>query len=208
VAVNKETMERLEREGRIHYSGTGYARQKLYLDESRGVPVQDVWNDITSLSGAHRERLGWQTQKPVSLLERIVSASSKPGDIVLDPFCGCGTAIVAAESLGRQWIGIDITYLSIAVMKARLKDSFGIDVPVIGQPTEVEGARQLAQGDDGRYQFQWWALNLIDARPVGGTEKKGADRGIVSGVSPSPSVREARWARRWSASRAATSTPA
>jgi len=155
----------------------------LYLEESRGIPVQDVWSDVTSLSGGHKERLGWQTQKPVALLERIVAASSKQGDVVLDPFCGCGTAVIAAEKLGRRWIGIDITYLSIAVMKARLKDSFGLNVPVIGQPTEVEGARQLAQGDDGRYQFQWWALNLIDARPLGGTEKKGSDRGIDGRVT-------------------------
>jgi len=98
--------------------------------------------------------------------------------LFLDPFCGCGTAVIAAEKLGRKWIGIDITYLSIAVIRARLKDSFGIEVPVIGQPTEVEGARQLAVGDDGRYQFQWWALNQIDARPLGNIEKKGADRGI------------------------------
>jgi site-specific DNA-methyltransferase (adenine-specific) len=87
--------------------------------------------------------------------------------------------LAAAQKLGRRWIGIDITYLSIAVMKARLRDSFGIEVPVIGQPTEVEGARQLAESlPDGRYQFQWWALNKVDARPLGGTEKKGADRGI------------------------------
>ena len=156
--------------------GQGIPRYKRYLDEQEGVPIDDWWGDIEQVAG--KERLGWQTQKPVALLERIIGASSKPGDVVLDPFCGCGTALIAAEKLGRKWIGIDITYLSIAVMKARLKDSFGIEVPVIGQPTEVEGARQLAQGDDGRYQFQWWALNLIDARPLGGTEKKGADRGI------------------------------
>jgi site-specific DNA-methyltransferase (adenine-specific) len=108
----------------------------------------------------------------------VITASSNEGDVVLDPFCGCGTAVVAAQELGRRWIGIDITYLSIAVMKSRLKDVFDVEAPIIGQPTEVEGARELAREDDGRYQFQWWALNLIDARPLGGTEKKGADRGI------------------------------
>jgi DNA modification methylase len=176
---SRDTMERLDAEGRIHYSRTGYARQKLYLDESRGVPVQDWWGDIGNLSGAHSERLGYPTQKPVALLERIIQASSRPGDVVLDPFCGCGTALVAAQKLERKWIGIDVTYLSIAVMRARLKDTFGLaDVEVMGQPTEVEGARQMAQSPEGRYQFQWWALGLIDAQPVGGVEKKGADRGI------------------------------
>jgi len=97
----------------------------------------------------------------------------------LDPFCGCGTALIAAQKLDRRWIGIDITYLAIAVMRARLKDTYGLeDVEVIGQPTEIEGARQLAQSPEGRYQFQWWALGLVDAQPVGNVQKKGADQGI------------------------------
>jgi site-specific DNA-methyltransferase (adenine-specific) len=119
-------------------------------------------------------------------LERIISASSNPGDIVLDPFCGCGTALVAAQKLGWQWIGIDVTYLSIAVMRARLKDSLGlVDVPVIGQPTEVEGARAMLVGTglEGQYQFQWWALDLIGAQPLGAVQKKGADRGIDGVIS-------------------------
>jgi site-specific DNA-methyltransferase (adenine-specific) len=119
-------------------------------------------------------------------LERIIAASSNPGDIVLDPFCGCGTALVAAQKLDRQWIGIDVTYLSIAVMKARLKDSFGLaDVEVIGQPTEVEGARAMLVGTglEGQYQFQWWALDLIGAQPLGAGQKKGADRGIDGVIS-------------------------
>ncbi len=175
------TFDRLKADNRLIApirAGAGWS-YKQYLSESRGTSqVDDIWDDINAINPVAKERLGYPTQKPLALLERIIAASSNPGDIVLDPFCGCGTALIAAEKLGRKWIGIDITYLSIAVMKARLKDSFGIEVPVIGQPTEVEGARQLAQGDDGRYQFQWWALNLIDARPLGGTEKKGADRGI------------------------------
>ena len=149
---------------------------KKYLDDSLGRTVSNLWTDIEQVDG--KERLGYPTQKPLALLERIIASSSTPGDLVLDPFCGCGTALIAAQKLERRWIGIDVTYLSIAVMKARLKDSFGIETPVIGQPTEVEGARQLAQSPEGRYQFQWWALNLVDAKPIGGVEKKGADRGI------------------------------
>ncbi|MBA3688732.1 MAG: restriction endonuclease [Chloroflexi bacterium] len=177
----KENMEKLHAEGRIKKYPSGRAMINAYvryLDESIGQSVQDWWDDIGVIAAPAKERLGYPTQKPLALLERIIEASSNAGEVVLDPFCGCGTAVAASQILDRKWIGIDITYLSIAVMKARLKDSFGIEVPVIGQPTEVEGARQLAEGDDGRYQFQWWALNLIDARPLGGTEKKGADRGI------------------------------
>ena len=180
---SRETMERLDREGKLYYSKTGYVSQKLYLDQSKGTPVQDVWDDIPSLSGSHAERLGYPTQKPLALLERIIQASSNPGDVVLDPFCGCGTTIEAAQKLGRRWIGIDITYLSIALQKYRLKDAFP-DAPapkVIGEPTTLHDAQQLAQDD--RFQFQWWALSLIRARPHGGeagskTGKKGADKGI------------------------------
>jgi site-specific DNA-methyltransferase (adenine-specific) len=176
------TMERLDAEGRIWYPDSKDKRPRLkrYLDEMPGTLLTNVWTDISPINSRAAERLGYPTQKPVELLERIISASSNPGDVVLDPFCGCGTALVAAEKLGRKWIGIDITYLSIAVMKARLKDSFNLDdVEVIGQPTEVEGARQLlTQSGDGRYQFQWWALGLVDAKPLGGVQKKGADRGV------------------------------
>lgn len=136
--------------------------------------------DVGWLKPRDAERQGWQTQKPLGLIERIINASSNPGDLVLDPFCGCGTALVAAHKLGRQWIGIDITYLAIAVMKSRLQDAFQLpDVPVVNQPTEVEGARRMVAGGDleSKYQFQWWALNLVGAKPVGGVEKKGADKG-------------------------------
>ena len=177
-----EELERLLADGRIQLKANGVPSIngfKMYLQDSPGMALQSIWSDIPNVTGISREKLGYPTQKPLALLERIVSASSNPGDVVLDPFCGCGTALIASQKLERRWIGIDITYLSIAVMRARLKDSFGLaDVEVIGQPTEVEGARQLAQSPDGRYQFQWWALNLIDAQPVGGVQKKGADRGI------------------------------
>lgn len=179
----EEMARKLEAEGRIVYSRTGMPRVLRPVDLSKGSQLQDVWADIDPPNPGSGELLGYPTQKPLALLERVIAASSNPGDIVLDPFCGCATALVAAQKLDRRWIGVDITYLSVAVMRARLHDSFGIEVPVIGQPTEVEGARQLAEGDDGRYQFQWWALNLIDARPLGGTEKKGADRGMDGRVT-------------------------
>jgi DNA modification methylase len=177
---SKAEMERLIEAGRVVQAKPGSVpRQKRYLDEMPGVPIQDLWTDIGPIAAQADERLGYPTQKPVALLERIIGTSSNPGDIVLDPFCGCGTALIAAQKMGRNWIGMDVTYLAIAVMRARLKDSFGLDdVKVIGQPTELEGARALAQSPDGRYQFQWWALALVDAQPIGGKEKKGSDRGI------------------------------
>jgi site-specific DNA-methyltransferase (adenine-specific) len=157
-------------------------RYKRYLDELRGKPLADVWTDIDPLNSQANERLGYQTQKPEALLERIIKLTTHPGDIVLDPFCGCGTAIAAAQKLGRKWIGIDITHLSIALQKYRLEAMFpGIKFKVVGEPKDIGAARQLATED--RYQFQWWALSLIRARPLGGQEgsregKKGSDKGI------------------------------
>ena len=137
--------------------------------------MRDVWN-IAGLRGNQPEVLGYQTQKPLALLERIIKASSNEGDIVLDPFCGCGTAVVAAHKLNRYWVGIDITHLAITLMKNRLRDSFGdIQFDVVGEPADLDGAKALSKQD--RYQFQWWALSLIQARPLGG-KKKGADKGI------------------------------
>jgi DNA modification methylase len=179
-AIRRELMEKYESDGRLAYTRTGTPTLIEYADEMPGVPLQDTWTDIPPVNPQARERLGYPTQKPLALLERIVASSSNEGDLVLDPFCGCGTALVAAEKLKRRWIGIDVTYLSIAVMKARLASAHGLtDVEVINQPTEVAGARALAQDPrDGRYQFQWWALGLVDAQPVGGVKKKGADSGI------------------------------
>ena len=175
---SRETMERLHAQGRLYYSRTGYARQKLYLEESKGVPVQDVWTDIPSLSGAHKERLGYPTQKPLALLERIISASSHPGDIVLDPFCGCGTAVHAAQNLDRRWIGIDITPVATDLIRRRMQDAFpGLEVPIDGWPADYAGARALADLPD-KYHFQDWAVIQVGGRPAGGERKKGADRGI------------------------------
>ncbi len=147
---------------------------RYYLD--KGVLPNDWWIDIQALNPAAKERLGYPTQKPEALLERIIAASSNPGDVVLDPFCGCGTTIATAQKLGRRWIGIDITHLAITLMKERLKDTFGeaAAFEVIGEPVSVPDAARLAESDP--YQFQWWALGLVGARPV--EQKKGADMGI------------------------------
>ena len=180
--VPRETMRRLESEGRLYHTRNGIARRKRYLDESEGLRVQDVWADIQALRSWHRERLGYPTQKPESLLERIISASSNEGDVVLDPFCGCGTAVAVAERLNRRWIGIDITHLAISLMRNRLRDSFKDDLSdyeVVGVPQDVESARALAVDSehDGRYQFEWWALGLIEARPSR-DRRRGADSGV------------------------------
>ena len=136
---------------------------------------------LPEINSQAQERLGYDTQKPLALLERIINASSNEGDIVLDPFCGCGTAVVAAQKLNRKWIGIDVTHLAINLMRVRLKDSFSIKAEVIGEPVDLAGAKELASQPD-KYQFQWWALGLIGARPAG-EKKKGADKGIDGVIS-------------------------
>ena len=181
-AFSKENMERLEAEGRIVYSNTGTPRYKIYLDESLGKPLQDMWDDVAPVHVRPKERLGYPTQKPEALLERIIQASSNEGDVVLDPFCGCGTAVSVAERLKRRWIGIDITHLAISLMKNRLHDTFGTQLSeyeVVGVPQDTESARALATESqhDGRYQFEYWALGLVDARP-GNNRRKGADAGV------------------------------
>jgi len=145
--------------------------------QKEGVPENDVWH-IPFIAPSARERLGYPTQKPEALLERIIKASSNEGDIVLDPFCGCGTTIAVAEKSRRKWIGIDITHLAISLIKHRLEDSFGggVEYGVIGEPTDLKGAEELAKQDP--YQFQWWALGLVGARPAESEKKKGADKGI------------------------------
>ncbi len=169
-------IDSLVTEERIIFSRTGTPRLKTYVRDLPGVSVRDIWTDIEPLNAAAAERLGYPTQKPVALLERIIESSSGPGDLVLDPFCGCGTTVYAAQKLGRRWIGIDVTHLAITLMKERLRDAFGKDAQfaVLGEPTSVPDAVALAESDP--YQFQWWALGLVGARPV--EEKKGADKGI------------------------------
>ncbi|GIV07891.1 MAG: restriction endonuclease subunit M [Fimbriimonadales bacterium] len=176
----QEKLDLMDAEGYIAWPKKGnMPKYKLYLSTSEGTAVQDMILDIPPISPTARERLGYPTQKPLALLERILQASSNEGDVVLDPFCGCGTAIVAAEKLRRQWMGIDITHLAIGLIKYRLSDMFGLqekkDYQIIGEPTTVAEARALARQD--RDEFQKWAIGLIPrARPF--QEKKGADTGI------------------------------
>ncbi len=173
-----ERMRKYDRENKLHFPSrpNGALRLKMYLDESPGVRLQNLWEDIPPIGAQAAERLGYPTQKPEALLERIIKASSNEGDLILDPFCGCGTTIAAAQKLSRCWIGIDITHLAITLMKTRLSDTFGDQASfiVIGEPVSVPDAQELAESDP--YQFQYWALGLVNARPV--EQKKGADKGI------------------------------
>jgi len=139
------------------------------------VPMGDVW-DIGIIAPVAKERLGYPTQKPEALLERVVNASSNPGDVVLDPFCGCGTAVAVAERLKRNWVGIDITHLAIGLIKYRMETAFGgrANYEVIGEPTSLAAAAQLA--GENPYQFQWWFVGRILGRPA--ERRKGKDRGI------------------------------
>jgi site-specific DNA-methyltransferase (adenine-specific) len=177
-AYSRETMERLDKEGRIWYPSDKSKRPRLkrFLDEMKGTLLTNIWVDIPPINSQAQERLGYPTQKPLALLERILTASSNKGDVILDPFCGCGTAIHAAEKLKREWIGIDITHLAISLIEKRLNDAFpGIRYEVHGTPKDLDGARALAEQD--KYQFQWWAVSLVNAVPFGG-KRKGADSGI------------------------------
>jgi DNA modification methylase len=173
-----EKMRQLHDDGRLVYTKSGMPRYKRYLDEMPGRVVTTLWDDIPFINSQAAERLGYPTQKPEALLERIIEASSNPGATVLDPFCGCGTAVATAQKLGRRWIGIDITHLAVNLIKHRLHDAFGDSIEgtyqVVGEPASLSGAEELAATD--AYQFQWWALGLVKARPAEG--KKGADRGI------------------------------
>lgn len=185
-----ETMEKLEADGRIWYPTTvdgaldtnRRPRLKKYLSEMTGGVIGDIWTDIPPLNSQAQERLGYPTQKPVALLERILNASSNPGDTVLDPFCGCGTTVHAAQKLGRQWIGIDVTHLAIGLIEKRLRDAFaGVEFKTHGVPQDLAGARDMAARgrEDKNYYFEFekWALSLIAAQP-GNLSKKGADKGI------------------------------
>ena len=175
----KEKMEKLYKAGRIRLYPDGRAMINAfvrYLDENKGQPIQDWWDDIGVIAAPAKERLGYPTQKPEALLERVITASSDEGDLVLDPFCGCGTTIAVAQRLERKWIGIDITPLAITLIRQRLQDAFGnkIKYEVIGEPVSLKDAAALAAQDP--FHFQTWALGLAGARPA--ETKRGADRGI------------------------------
>jgi DNA modification methylase len=176
-----DALDALDAAGRIFWpkASGGIPMLKRYVEEARGVPPLDVIADIAPLNNATAERLGYPTQKPLALLERIVGVSSNLDEVVLDPFCGCGTTIDAAQALGRRWIGIDITHLSIGLIKHRLVGRYGPEIATtyrtIGEPTTVDDARVLAKEDP--FQFQAWALGLVGAR-VAGSDKKGGDKGI------------------------------
>ncbi len=177
--ITREKMEQWDSEGRIYFpkSKDGRLRRKSYADELKGMPVQNLWTDIGPIGAHAQERLGYPTQKPEALLDRIIAASSEPGDLVLDPFCGCGTTVAAAQRLGRRWIGIDITHLAIGLIKHRLQEQFGPTITqtyrVVGEPVSLPDAARLARDDP--FQFQAWALGLVGARKE---VARGADRGI------------------------------
>jgi len=181
---SRETMTELDGKGLIWYprkaDGTfdtsRRPRFKRYLDDQKGTVATTVWTDIPPINSQAQERLGYPTQKPLALLERIISASSNEGDLVLDPFCGCGTTVHAAQKLNRRWIGIDVTHLAISLVKRRLIDAFPqARFEVQGVPKDADAARELAKAD--KHQFQLWALSMIEAQPYKGG-KKGADSGI------------------------------
>jgi DNA modification methylase len=176
-AYSRENMKGFAEQDRLHYFSSGMPRLKQYAADLPGIPLQDLWTDIPPINSQAQERLGYPTQKPEALLERIIANSSSKGDMVLDPFCGCGTTIAAAEKLKRTWIGIDITHLAVGLIKHRLETAYGgtAKYKVLGEPTTVDGAAQLA-GED-KFQFQAWALGLVGARAVD-SNKKGADQGV------------------------------
>ena len=176
--VPLETMERLDREGRLHRTRKGGLRIKRYLDELDGRPTQSIWTDISPINSQAVERMGYATQKPVALLERIIAASSNPGDVILDPFCGCATTIEAAHNLGRQWIGIDIAIHAVKrVARIRLTERLGLveeqDFTVEGVPRTVESAQDLWERD--KYHFQKWAVEHVEGFV---TTKRSADGGV------------------------------
>jgi DNA modification methylase len=174
-AYSRENLDRMYAEGRIEFRSTGMPVYKRYLDEQPGVPLQDIWTDIR-LTSADKERLGYPTQKPRALLERILLASTNEGDVVLDPFCGCGTTIDAAQALDRQWTGIDITFIAVDLIEKRLLDRYPAMAPTyetFGIPRDMGSARALFERSP--FDFERWAVSRINAQP---NEKQVADKGV------------------------------
>jgi site-specific DNA-methyltransferase (adenine-specific) len=176
-AISIEKMKQWDREGRLHLpkNKSNRIRRKRFLSEWQGAPVQNIWNDISPLQSQAKERMGFPTQKPQALLERIIQASSNKGDWVLDPFCGCGTAIASAEKLSRKWIGIDITHIAIALIKKRILDHFpDAKFEVFGEPKSVEDAKTLFL--QSPFQFESWAVSQLGGQPY--KSEGGGDTGI------------------------------
>jgi DNA modification methylase len=174
-AYSKEHMDAMWAEGRIEIRSTGMPVFKRYLDEQPGVPLQDIWTDIRLHAGS-AERLGYPTQKPVALMQRIITASSNPGDIVLDPFCGCGTTVDAAQGLGREWVGIDVTFIAIDLIEKRIQDRYpGVagNYETFGIPRDIGAAKALFNRSP--FDFERWAVSRINARP---NEKQVGDKGV------------------------------
>lgn len=176
-AFSREKMEAFDHDGRLIYTRSGMPELKRYLDEMPGVPPQDVWTDIDAINARAAERLGYPTQKPMALLERVIATSSNEGDVILDPFCGCGTTIDAAQKLGRAWVGIDVTYLAIDLIQKRLRNTYGDEIlqryRVDGIPFDLDSARALFEANP--FDFERWAVSLVSGQP---NEKQVGDRGV------------------------------
>ncbi len=175
---SKDRMDQAIRDGVVVQTKPGSVPQrKSYLDEMRGRPLDDVWGDIPPINSQASERLGYPTQKPVALLERIIAMSGHEGDVVLDPFCGCGTTIDAAQRLGRTWVGIDVTYIAVDLIEKRLLHTFGASVSdtyeVLGIPRDLDGARRLFE--QSPFDFERWAVSRVNGTP---NEKQVGDKGV------------------------------
>jgi site-specific DNA-methyltransferase (adenine-specific) len=174
--MNKDNLQALDKAGDLFFTNTGLPRRKVRPTETPSDSIDNLWADIEALTAYSQERLGYPTQKPLALLERILAASSNEGDVVLDPFCGCGTTVHAAQKMNRRWLGIDVTHLAIGLIRRRLVEAFPkVQYEVIGVPKDTGAARLLAETD--KYQFQFWALSMIEAVPYKGG-RKGADGGV------------------------------
>lgn len=175
--VKREKLEAIDAQGRLHWTKKGTPYLVRYLDEQKGDIIGNLWDDIPPVNAMAKERLGYPTQKPIALVRRIIEASSDPGQIVFDPFCGCGTTIYAAQETGRQWIGCDIAILSIKLVREVLTERYrlveGHDYTVDGIPTSVEGAQELFNKDPST--FQNWFVERVGGFPM---QRKSADRGI------------------------------
>jgi DNA modification methylase len=176
-AIKRETMEQYEKDGLLRYTRTGTPTLLQYADKMKGVPLQNIWTDIPPVNPQASERLGYPTQKPIALLKRIILCSSNKGDVVFDPFCGCGTTIYAAHETERKWIGCDIAILSIKLIREVLSERYrlveGTNFEVDGIPVSVEQAEELFKRDP--FQFQHWVVERVGGFPM---QKKVADRGI------------------------------